>query len=95
MYRCLECDRVWEEPRHEIDEFGREIDICNTCGGAIIEDPYVCSTCTLSNDYVIDDEGYEVEEPELQPGQLYCKCHRMVVLDYDEACPQYKFIETN
>ena len=95
MFRCLECDRIWKEPGYAEDEFGREIEICKTCGGAVVEDPFECRTCTLSNDYVVDDEGFEVEEPELQPGQLYCKYHRMVELDDDEACSQYTFVETN
>ena len=95
MFRCLECNRVWKEPDYIKDEFGREIAVCKVCGGAITEDPFKCRTCTLSNDYFVDDEGFEVEEPELQVGQLYCIYHKMVVLDNDEACPEYKFIETD
>lgn len=95
MFRCLECGRLWTEPDYAEDEFGREIEVCRICGGAVLEDPFECRTCTLSNDYAVDDEGFEVEEPKLQPGQLYCKHHRMVVLDNDEACSEYKFTETN
>lgn len=90
MYRCLECGRDFVHVKFTYDEFGRQIEVCPSCGGATTEFEKCCGTCNFANDYVCDSAGYEMEEVVLKSWQIYCTKLKNVMCVDDEGCKYYE-----
>ena len=74
MYICLDCDNIFERPKHYVETHGfssppyEEWDGCPWCGGMYAE-TYKCDGCNdwIENDYV-----------QLENGDRFCsKCYKL------------------